>query len=360
MRVSSERQLRVVVVTILLCLLWLVVPDAFADTCCPWSQVGNLTYSRLGNTATLVSTGRVLLAGGFGTQNDPKKFVEMYDPATGRWSAAKPMNFFRAYHSATLLHNGKVLVAGGFNGNVDAITSAELYDPVAGTWTTTGSLSVARARHSATLLVDGRVLVAGGDDGGGGFVSCEVYDPATGQWTPTGPLNAARKLHSATRLPNGKVLAVGGRPTKSAEIYDPQTGSWAYTGITNEVHSFGHTATLLRSGYVLLAGGTNSGVDDPVSAVELYNPATGTWSTTASLPEPRALHSATLLPDGGVLVAGGFTDGTDQDDRQTWVYRLLFAPVGSWTSAKSITVRRHEHTATLLTEGRVLIAGGKD
>src|SRR6185503_10693261 len=108
-----------------------------------------------------------------------------------------------------------------------------------------------------------------------------------GQWTLTGSLKVTRSSHSATRLPNGKVLAVGGRPTKSAELYDPQTGNWAITGFTNEVHFFGHTATLLRSGDVLLAGGTNvNGSGDYVATVELYSPATGTWSTTASLPEP--------------------------------------------------------------------------
>jgi len=360
MCVSNDRQRRVILVTILLGLLWRAAPDAFADTCCPWSQVGNLAHSRVGSSSALLSTGLVLVAGGFGVQNDPKKFVEMYNPATGQWSPAKPMNFFRAHHTASLLHNGKVLVAGGFNGSVDAIASAELYDPVAGTWTTTGSLNVARTRHSATLLADGRVLVAGGDDGAD-LMSCEVYDPATGQWTPTGSLNVTRSLHSATRLPNGKVLAVGGRPTKSAELYDPQTGNWALTGFTNQVHFFGHTATLLRSGYVLLVGGTNvGGSGDYVSTVELYSPGTGTWSTTASLPEPRGSHSATLLPDGGVLIAGGITSGTDEDDRRTYVYRLLFPPLGSWTSAESITVRRFDHTATLLTEGRVLIAAGKD
>ena len=361
MCVSSDRQRRAILVTVLLRLLWPAVPDADADPCCPWSQVGNLAHSHVGSSATLLATGRVLVAGGFGVQDDPKKFVETYDPATGRWTPAKPMNVFRAYHTATLLHNGKLLVAGGFNGSVDAIASAELYDPVAGTWTTTGNLKVARTRHSATVLADGRVLVSGGDNGTTDLASCEVYDPATGQWTLTGSLKVTRSSHSATRLPNGQVLAVGGRPSKSAELYDPQTGNWAFTGSTNQVHFFGHTATLLRSGDVLLAGGTSvNGADDYVSTVELYNPGKATWSTTASLPEPRGSHSATLLPDGGVLIAGGITSGTEEEDRRTYVYRLLFSPLGSWTSAKSIAVRRHDHTATLLTEGRVLIAAGKD
>ena len=303
----------------------------------------------------------MLVAGGFGVQNDPKKFVEMYNPATGQWSPAKPMNFFRAHHTASLLHNGKVLVAGGFNGSVDAIASAELYHPVAGTWTTTGSLNVARTRHSATLLADGRVLVAGGDDGGAKSTSCEVYDPATGQWTPTGSLNVTRSLHSATRLPNGKIPCRRRSTDEERGAYDRRPAIGGSRDSQTRSISSGHTATLLRSGYVLLVGGTNvGGSGDYVSTVELYSPGDRTWSTSASLPEPRGSHSATLLPDGGVLIAGGITSGTDEDDRRTYVYRLLFPPLGSWTSAESITVRRFDHTATLLTEGRVLVAAGKN
>ena len=124
MCVSSDRQRRVILVTILLSLVWPAVPGAFADTCCPWSQVGNLAHSHVGSTATLLSTGRVLVAGGFGVQNDPKKFVEMYDPATGRWAPAKPMNFFRAHHTATLLRLARCW-SWWLHGSVDAIASAE-------------------------------------------------------------------------------------------------------------------------------------------------------------------------------------------------------------------------------------------
>ena len=64
-----------------------------------------------------------------------------------------------------------------------------------------------------------------------------------------------------------------------------------------------HTATLLLSGKVLVAGGSN-GVDS-LSSAELYDPATGIWSNTGSLHSARESHTATLLPSGKVLVAGG-------------------------------------------------------
>ena len=90
----------------------------------------------------------------------------------------------RELHTATLLPSGKVLVAGGTNGS--ALASSELYDPSTGTWTATGSLGAARNRQTATLLPDGKVLVAGGGGSSGDLTSSELYDPATGTWTAHG------------------------------------------------------------------------------------------------------------------------------------------------------------------------------
>jgi N-acetylneuraminic acid mutarotase len=135
----------------------------------------------------------------------------------------------REGHAATLLPSGKVLVAGTFTGSIHAqelSKSAELYDPATGTWSATGSMSIPRTGHTLTLLPTGKVLVAGGS------VS-ELYDPDTGQWTKTGVMLLARGQHTATLLPTGKVLVVGGYdhgPLASAELYDPATGEWHPTG----------------------------------------------------------------------------------------------------------------------------------
>src|SRR5450432_2418807 len=118
----------------------------------------------------------------------------------------------RVSHTATALPNGKVLVAGGAGTNFGTLASAELYDPASGTWTTTGSLASARAGQTATLLPNGKVLVAAGF-GGPSLASAELYDPASGTWTATGGLAIARYNHTATLLPNGKVLVAGGWDT---------------------------------------------------------------------------------------------------------------------------------------------------
>jgi N-acetylneuraminic acid mutarotase len=322
-----------------------------------WHSVGSLDTSRVGNTATLLSTGKVLVAGGFGSQGSPANFVELYDPASGVWTDAAPMNMFRADHTATLLQNGKVLVAGGFDAGVSYTNTAELYDPVAGTWTPTGPLAQARTRHSATLLANGRVLIAGGTGPSGNLTSSEIYYPNSGLFSGTGPLNVTRSSHVAVRLTNGKVLAAGGRPTTSAELFDPQTGAWTFTGSMNNVHYFGHTATLLRNGRVLVAGGTGpGGSPDETSAAEIYRPSTSTWISTTALPVPRVSHTATLLPNGNVLVAGGYTGTTDADALHTQVYKVTS---GTWEFNGDLTEPRHGHTATLMPDARVLIAGGR-
>ena len=156
----------------------------------------------------------------------------------------------RSGHTATLLTSGKVLIAGGANGAADA--SAELYDPTTGAFTATGSMIEARIGHMATLLNNSArsVLIVGSVD-----VTAELYNPATGTFTATGSMHHARTSPTATLLSNtgpnaGKVLIVGGNTTSGdlvAELYDPGTGTFTDTGSTTIVRS-GHTATLLTAG----------------------------------------------------------------------------------------------------------------
>ena len=223
------------------------------------------------------------------------------------WAATGSLGNARYFHTATLLPSGKVLVAGGIIGNLGA---AELYDPASGAWTTASNPAVAsRSSHTATLLPNGKVLVAGGTDGTSYFTSAELYDPANGPngtWTATGSLLNARSNQTATLLPGGSVLFAAGfngaqriesaKYLASAELYDSSNGSWAATGGL-EIPRVQHTATLLPNGKVLVAGG------DSFGTAELY--ANGNWTATSSLNAARDLHTATLLPNGKVLVAGG-------------------------------------------------------
>jgi hypothetical protein len=269
----------------------------------------------------------------------------------------------RNSHTAMLLLDGMVLVAGGGG---DPQVSAELYDPSRGSWTVTGSMDKPRIYFTATRLPDGKVLVAGGQSSmdnevPGVQASAELYDPSSGSWTTTGSMDEGRANHTAMLLLDGRVLVAGGRtgrgdPLASAEVYDPSSGAWAATGSMIEARG-GHTATLLPDGRVLVAGGYSStiGNGDPLASAELFDPSTGSWTATGKMIDARTHHTATLLPDGTVLVAGGFNDDG--------VYGLASAELydpssGAWAATGSMIEARYGQTATLLAAGKVLMAGG--
>jgi uncharacterized repeat protein (TIGR02543 family) len=269
-----------------------------------WATTGPQINARSTPTATLLDSGKVLVAGGRSLLGPDftHSTAEIYDPLTGSWASTGSMSVPRAGHTATLLPNGKVLVVGGYRSDNEISGNAEIYNPATGSWTNAGTLAAARAAHTATLLPNGKVLVVGGPNN---LAVAELYDPTTGSWSSTGSLLDGRGFTTATLLPNGKVLVAGGSAGSlaSAEIYDPSTGLWAATGSLINGRASSYTATLLSHGKVLVAGGWDGYTE--FSSAELYDPATGTWAATGALWGTHDQHTATLLPNGRVLVAGG-------------------------------------------------------
>ena len=332
--------------------LLLTVEPLSARAAGTWSATGSMNTAREQHTATLLPTGKVLVAGGVNSAVFLAS-AELYDPATGSWSSTGSMSTARVSNTATLLPTGKVLVAGGVN-STGYLASAELYDPATGSWSSTGSMTTVHGEaHTATLLPSGKVLVAGGYNGSY-LASAELYDPATGSWSSTGSMSTARALHTATLLLTGEVLVAGGFDgsgyVASAELYDPATGSWSSTGSMSTARGY-QRATLLPTGEVLVAGGINTLF---LASAELYSPGTGSWSATGSMSTARYLHTLTLLPSGKVLVAGGYSTGFLASAE------LYDAATGSWSSTGSMSTARTAHTATLLPSGKALVAGGFD
>jgi len=329
-----------------------------------------MATARAQHTATLLlPSGKVLVAGGL--VSDPAGgfsnvgSAELYDPATGLFVETGSMTTGRRLHTATLLLDGKVLLAGGVSPAGDLVTSAELYDPTTGTFAATGSMVAARLDHTATLLQpSGKVLIVGGNLPDGTTASAELYDPATGTFTKTGDTIIARDGHTATLLQSGKVLIAGGSGFNAVntELYDPATGTFGDTGAMVKNRN-GHTATLLASGKVLVAGGLSPGHPTTLEAsAELYDPATGTFSDTGSMTIFRDDHTATLLQSGKVLVAGGVTVDSSGESVAASSADLFDPDTNTFAATGSMVFGREGQTATLLLppSGKVLVAGGFD
>jgi choice-of-anchor C domain-containing protein len=275
-----------------------------------WSETGPST-PREGHTATLLTDGRVLVAGGV-NYITVLSSAELFHPAAGTWSKTGPMFTGRFDHTATRLADGRVLAAGGaqWAGSNIALASAELFNPATGTYSPAGPLATARYGHTATLLADGRVLVAGGYSSAlSTLASAELFDPAKKIWIATGSMYISLTRHTATRLADGRVLVTGGSSggtSAGAQFFDPATGIWNAANLLATAR-YGHTATLLADGRVLVVGGAQwvGGKENYLASAELFNPATLTWSAAGSLATARVGHTATLLADGRVLVAGG-------------------------------------------------------
>ncbi|HJS94950.1 MAG TPA: kelch repeat-containing protein, partial [Solirubrobacteraceae bacterium] len=317
-----------------------------------WSPDATMGEVRAAETATLLPDGKVLVAGGVGSNGAALATAEVYDPVTNRWSSAGSMNTPRESDTATLLPDGKVLVVGGLNGSAP-LQSAELYDPASSSWSAAASPLAPVYLQTATLLPDGTVLIAGGVTPGT-TGAAEIYHPGTDSWSWTGSMSHARWAHTATLLQNGKVLVAGGNGSSgllaTAEVYDPGTGTWSPTG-SMSVSRLGGAAVLLPNGKVLVAGGSSN--NGSVASAELYDPASGAWSQTGSMSIPRESGTAALLPDGRVLIAGGANGYVPLASAE------LYDPAtGMWSGTADLKQAVVSQTMTSLPDGRVLLAGG--
>lgn len=333
------------------------------------ATTGQMPVGLYGQTATQLTTGQVLIAGGMSTSGVVNS-AELYNSSNQSFAAANSMNAPRWLHTATLLNDGTVLIAGGSSlSSETTLNSAEIYDPVAGSFTLLPStLNTARVGHTATLLANGQVLLIGGYDPTTGIIAdAELYDPTAQVFIDLGNTNTPRYHHAATLLQNGQVLISGGEtdPTPSgayntAEIFNPQT--WVFSPVSANMVSGreGHTATLLNDGTVLIAGGDLPGAGS-LNTAEIYNPSSGVFTAvSAAMTSPRIFHDANLLNGAKVLLSGGENDsgGTSVALNSAELYdpsaQTFTAVSGNMTSV------REYQTATLLNDGTVLEVGGTD
>ena len=329
---------------------------------------GQMQASLYGQTATQLTAGQVLIAGGMSTSGVVNS-AELYTPAGQSFAAANAMNVARWLHTATLMNDGTVLVAGGSDlANEETLDSAEIYNPATGTFTLlSNTLNTARVGHTATLMGNGQVLIVGGYDPETGLIAdAELYDPPTQTFIDLGDTKAPRYAHTATVLQNGQVLIAGGEtdpiPTaayNTAEIFDLPSQTFKLVPVPMISTREGHAAVLLNNGQVLITGGDIPGTGS-LNTAEIYDPISNTFAAVTSLMTvPRVSHVMTVLNGGKVLIMGG---ATDSPGSSTALYAVEFYDPASRTFAAvgDMASAREHQTASLLNNGTVLIAGGTD
>ncbi len=330
---------------------------------------GSLIQGRLAHTQTTLADGRVLLCGGLGSSG-PLDTAEIFDPNQNEFvPLASTLSTERFSHSATRLDDGRVLIVGGYRGAFEqTLASAEIFDPANGEFTRIDSeISIGVAMHTATLLPDGRVLIVGGTDGVDALAQMAVFDPSTNEFTTLDQeLPHPRYGHQAV-LDGETVYIIGGFDGTRTLKYIAAIDTTDFTvrdldGSIGEAEDMltarvNHTASLLATGKWLVVGGTFGTLAnaEPVALSEIFEPlADNPFVYSGELATARSGHTAVVLEDGSVLIAGGI--GADLNILDS---AELYDPTsGEFAATGHMRLSRTVHAASLLPDGRVLVTGG--
>jgi len=290
------------------------------------------------------------------TDYDPR----LWDPATGIFTAAAMpgYNIYCSGHS--FLPDGRLFFISGHIASGVGPSDASIYDPFTDSWTRTANMNAGRWYPTSTTLPNGDVLAISGRDEAALWNNVpQVWQKATGTWRDLSDAQLQLFYYPFMFVaPNGKVFYAGS--TQITRYLDTSgTGSWTTVANTN----FGDRgdqstwAVMYDDGKVLIGGGA----DPPTATAEVINlnDASPAWRYVAPMAYPRRHSNATLLPDGKVLVTGG-TSGPGFNNETSPVYAAeMWDPATeSWTTMASMSrMRLYHSTAVLLPDGRVLAAG---
>ncbi len=355
-----------------------------------WSTTGTMTVAHWGDAAWRRPDGRVMAVGGCGLTACPTSFAnsacgqvlansDLWDPSSGTWATAPAMHTARAAFAGVPLGSGDMLVAGGCistncaqkndAGACVATTCtqttalAERFSAAGDDWVPAGALGSPRSDPMGAALAGGDALVAGGCDVDTCSTDTERWIAATNTWTARAPLPAPRSHATATTLADGRVLVVGGCADPAcatvlgdAAVYAPAADAWSDAGVMTSPRA-GHTATLLPDGSVLVTGGcADANCATVRSSVELWTAAgaSGVFAPAPSMAGARHHHTATLLDNGEVLVAGGANASG-----ATIPTSEVYLPVArQWIGTSAMLMSRAYHVGVGLADGRVVVAGG--
>jgi hypothetical protein len=313
--------------------------------------------SRAAHTLTVLKDGRVLVVGGFTSEEDQIAGVELFDAEQDRFDAIDNLNTPRQSHTATLLSNGRVLIAGGYDAQVQNLATAEVFDPITQKFLSVGRMTVPRANHTAVVLGDGNIALIGGTGTNWTALdSIEIFDPNTGAFSTAGHMLVPRGPSISVLLRDGRIFIAGGAAGRgsntkvynSSEIFDPRSGQSISSG-TMAIHRNSSDGVLLADGRVLITG-RSVAQDASVERAEIFDPSSNTFTLAATMQKARYKHrgSSVLLPNGKVLIAGGAAEPE------------LYDPTTDTFETINSESRLHGSFSgvALLRDNRVLITGG--
>jgi hypothetical protein len=298
---------------------------------------------------------------------DPSGDARTGAPPTPGWASAGSLATPRWGAAVATLPGGDVLVAGGTEGSSSraAVAHVEVYRVATGTWEVVAPMHERRSLAQAVTLGNGLVLVFGGSRDEVPLATAELFDPGTGRWTETAPMTVPRTDFAGVALADGRAMAIGGGTgtggssvTRTVEIFDPASGSWSRTGSMDTARAYAE-AIVLGEGSVLVAGGRSTyfGSGRTFASAERWAPDTGSWSPAGAMSVPRYHASIALLGGASALVAGGWPDtGSTAALASTEVFD---AASGTWETAGDMRVSRAVFAMIALDDGRLLAVAGK-
>ncbi|WP_051979379.1 galactose oxidase-like domain-containing protein [Edaphobacter aggregans] len=319
------------------------------------------TWPFMAAHAALLPNGSVFFWPSFGNGNNPY----LWNPATNQFTAAPKAgyNIFCAGHS--FLQDGKLFLAGGHAGNQnDGVINSTFYDPSQNTWTATANMNAPRWYPTNTTLPNGDVLVVSGFTTNDNYNTLpQVWRPANNTWRNLTSAQLMQPLYPMMFVaPNGKAFSAG--PDRISRYLDTSgTGAWTTVGTINYTGPRDYGSAVMFDGKVMVAGGdgdTDGAATNTAEIIDL-NAANPTWQFTSPMSAARRQLNLTLLPDGKVFASGGSGGfGFDNSANPVYPAEMWDPATGSWTTMNSVTVYRGYHsTALLLPDGRVLSAGGE-
>ncbi len=321
------------------------------------SKIAVLENARAAHTATRLLDGSVLVIGGMQKNGVFYDEAEIFNPNKNSFTTLKnKMTKRRVSHTATLLKDGRVLIVGGWSNRNDPENTAEIYEPNTNRFIAVGNTKFARSGHSSTLLENGKVLIAGGFDGERNLSEAELFDPETNTFELIGKMQTAHNVHSATELKDGKIFLTGGEIKRGevasdAEIFNPKTNQFTKIPAKMNAVRYKHDAVLLADGNVLIFGGSDErDQGGKLKSAEIFNPEKQTFTPTKDMNFARfkIAETATLLENGKVLIAGGSIEAEIYNP-ETKSFEKVSGNLG-----KSL----HYSSVTLLKDGQALILGG--